>query len=344
VKRLAVSLVLAARELGFSDAPAEQVVEDALGAYQDHIQKLAQMSTLDVWYRRLTLDDMASAAGDNDTLQRRIAQVAERAKNRTHDRLLPKITEIDNGERRLKDNPPTLFHVHEGGTLLPDDDSWLTSGDWCALFEPMYQSYLATLKEDRATLLERFRYLDMAFKVVGVGSVGTRCLVVLMEDDYEQPLFLQIKEARPSVLERFTAKSAHQHQGKRVVFGQRLMQAASDLFLGWTTGPAGRHFYVRQLRDMKISAALETFDLDTLSAYGEACAWTLARAHAKGSGRSAQLAGYIGKGPKFAEAIGRYALAYADQVEADYDAFRRAVQAGTLPVETPEELRQSYTP
>ncbi|MCW3481845.1 DUF2252 domain-containing protein [Neisseriaceae bacterium JH1-16] len=344
VKRLAVSLVLAARELGFSEPQAKKVVEDATLSYQVHMQKLAQMSTLDVWYRRLTLDDMASAAGNNDALQRRVARVAERARNRTHDRLLPKITEIDNGERRLKDNPPMLFHVHEGGTLLPDDDHWLCTGDWQGLLEPMFKSYRSTLKEDRMALLDRFRATDLAFKVVGVGSVGTRCLVALMEDDYAQPLFLQIKEARPSVLERYTAKNKHQHQGKRVVFGQRLMQAASDLFLGWTTGPTGRHFYVRQLRDMKISATLETFDLDALSAYGEACAWTLARAHAKAGGRSAQLAGYLGKGTKFAEAIARYALAYADQVEADYETFRGAVRAGKLPVETPEELRQSYTP
>jgi hypothetical protein len=165
-----------------------------------------------------------------------------------------------------------------------------------------------------------------------------------MEDDYDEPLFLQLKEARPSVLEPYTSRSKHQHQGKRVVFGQRMMQAASDLFLGWTTGPTGRHFYVRQLRDMKISAALETFDLDALSAYGETCAWTLARAHAKAGGRSAQIAGYLGKGTKFAESIARYAMAYADQVEADYEAFRGAVRAGKLPVETPEELRQRFTP
>jgi len=344
IKRLTVSLVLAARDLGFSEAQAKRVVEDATLSYQVHMQKLAQMSTMDVWYRCLTLDDMTVAAGKNDALQQRLARIAERAKNRTHDRLLPKITEIENGERRLKDSPPTLFHVHEGASLLPDDDQWLDIDGWKPLLEPMFKSYRSTLKEDRMALFDRFRATDLAFKVVGVGSVGTRCLVALMEDDYEEPLFLQLKEARPSVLEPYTTRSKHQHQGKRVVFGQRMMQAASDLFLGWTTGPTGRHFYVRQLRDMKISAALETFDLDTLSAYGETCAWTLARAHAKAGGRSAQIAGYLGKGTKFAESIARYAMAYADQVEADYEAFRGAVRAGKLPVETPEELRQRFTP
>ncbi|MDN0081150.1 DUF2252 domain-containing protein [Crenobacter sp. SG2305] len=344
VKRLTVSLVLAARELGFAEAQAKKVAEDATLAYQTHMHKLAQMGTLDIWYRRLTLDDMTIATGNNDALQRRLVRVAERARNRTHDRLLPKITEIDNGERRLKDSPPTLFHFQESGSRLPKDDDWLSSADWHESLTPMFKDYRATLKEDRASLFDRFRCLDLAFKVVGVGSVGTRCLVALMEDDYEQPLFLQIKEARASVLERYTSKSKHQHQGKRVVFGQRMMQAASDLFLGWATGPADRHYYVRQLRDMKISAALETFDLATLTAYGEACAWTLARAHAKAGGRSALLAGYLGKGTKFASAIGRYALAYADQVEADYEAFRREVRAGKLPVETPEEQRQSHTP
>ena len=151
-------------------------------------------------------------------------------------------------------------------SLLPEDDQWLADGLDDPALPPMMEDYLSTLQPDRALLVRRFKMVDLAFKVVGVGSVGTRCLVILLQDDYDQPLFLQLKEARVSVLERFTHPCVHPHHGKRVVAGQRLMQAASDAFLGWTTGPAGRHFYVRQLRDMKASADLENFEAETLRA------------------------------------------------------------------------------
>jgi len=207
-----------------------------------------------------------------------------------------------------------------------NDEHWLGDEQYHELLHPMLSRYSNTLKEDRRALLDRFRLVDAAFKVVGVGSVGTRCLVMLLQDSYDQPLFLQLKEARSSVLEPYTQRCVHGHQGKRVVFGQRLMQAASDLFLGWTTGPGDRHFYVRQLRDMKAAPTLESFtSSESLTAFGQACAWALARAHAKSGGQAAELAGYIGQSDKLDLAIASYALAYADQVKRDFAVFTAAL-------------------
>lgn len=332
VKRLATSLVLAARTLGLSDATGRGIVEAATGTYRRRMNEYARMSQMDVWYSKVSFDQLCASA-HNDHLRGQLDRLGQRARNRTHQRLLPKITADTGARLQLRDTPPTLFHLHKPSSLLPEDDQWLADGLDDPALQPMMDDYLSTLKEDRALLVRRFNRVDIAFKVVGVGSVGTRCLVILLQDDYDQPLFLQLKEARPSVLERFTQPCVHGHQGKRVVFGQRLMQAASDVFLGWTTGPAGRHFYVRQLRDMKASADLENFDAETLRAYGQACAWTLARAHAKSGGQAAVIAGYMGNSGKFSDALSRYALLYADQVESDFEVFSRAIADGVLPVD-----------
>jgi uncharacterized protein (DUF2252 family) len=193
------------------------------------------------------------------------------------------------------------------------------------------RDYRGTLNADRRDLLARFKVQDLVFKVVGVGSVGTRCLVALLTDDQEQPLFLQFKEARRSVLADYVkAKLRTRHEGQRVVEGQRLMQSASDLFLGWTTGSHGRHFYVRQLRDMKVSAEVETFDDEVFAAYARVCGQALARAHAKASGRAAEIAGYIGKSDALADALLLYAKAYATQNERDFERFQRACRKGQL--------------
>ena len=295
------------------------------------------------WLRRFAENRLADLCGGRWCYRRRpgrdrkqqLGRLVRQAFNRTHDRLLPKITHAGEGRLRLRDMPPTLFHVHGAGSLLPDDDSWLASGDWDGLVRPMLAEYLETLVSDRRALISRFRTVDLAFKVVGVGSVGTRCLVLLLQDDFDQPLFLQLKEARPSVLEAYTDRSPHAHEGARVVAGQRLMQAVSDPFIGWTTGPAGRHFYIRQLRDMKAAVHLELLGPGCLTAYVRLCARVLARAHAKGSGRAAEIAGYIGRGTSLAEAMTRHALGYADLVEADFAEFREAVQSGRLPADVP---------
>jgi uncharacterized protein (DUF2252 family) len=191
--------------------------------------------------------------------------------------------------------------------------------------------YRATLSEDRRVLFDRYHLVDVAVKVVGIGSVGTLCMVALMMSVAGHPFFLQIKEAT-SVLEAYAGRSAYPHLGERVVQGQRLMQPASDLFLGWATGLKERHFYVRQLRDVKLSVLVETFDAELLSIYGNACGWVLARAHAK-AGDPWMISGYLGKGADFDVAMGKFALAYADQAEHDHAALRAAVRAGKIDVQ-----------
>jgi uncharacterized protein (DUF2252 family) len=192
-----------------------------------------------------------------------------------------------------------------------------------------FAEYRASLSEERRVLLDRFRLADHAVKVVGVGSVGTRCGILLLLTSQEDPLFLQVKEAQASVLEPYLGKSAFPHSGQRVVVGQRLMQAASDLFLGWTHGHAGRHFYIRQLRDVKVRPTVELYGPRSLALYGEACGFVLARAHAR-SGEPAHLSAYLGARDRFDQAIADFAEAYADQNERDYEAFVRAIEAGRL--------------
>ncbi|WP_047258133.1 DUF2252 domain-containing protein [Chromobacterium subtsugae] len=330
VKRLAVSLVLASRSRGFGAGDARDAVLQLAATYRRRLLAFSQMSQLDLWYCRVGFEELLSHAPD-PAMRQQLQKVADKARSQTQERLLPKMTESEDGALRLRDNPPVIFHLDEAGGPLAACDDWL-GADSLSKVQGMLEHYIATLKEDRRELLRRFRLVDAAFKVVGVGSVGTRCLALLLQDDYDQPLFLQLKEARPSVLEAFTQDCVHGNQGKRVVFGQRLMQATSDLFLGWTHSADGRHFYMRQLRDMKGAPTLETFAAaEELASYGQACAWTLARAHAKSGGCAAEIAGYLGDSDKFDQALADYAQAYADQVEADYRLFDAAIQSGRLP-------------
>jgi uncharacterized protein (DUF2252 family) len=270
----------------------------------------------------------------------------EKAERRTHAVLLPKISERDEqGHLMIRDDLPEIFHLHTKTTLLDADDDWACLKDWRPLYDTFMHDYRATLQGDRRDLLARFQVHDMAFKVVGVGSIGTRCLVALLTDDQERPLFLQFKEARRSVLADYVkAKSRLHHNGQRVVEGQRLMQSASDLFLGWTTGPNGRHFYVRQLRDTKISAELETFDGETFAAYGRLCGRALARAHAKASGDAAQISGYIGKSDALADALFKYAQAYTEQNERDFERFQRACRKGRLQARSEADFAADHLP
>ncbi|WP_199155041.1 DUF2252 domain-containing protein [Chromobacterium sp. ASV23] len=330
VKRLAVSLVLASRSRGFSAATERETVLRLCGTYRRRLLAFSQMSQLDLWYCRVGFEQLLAQAPD-EGMRQQLMKVADKARSQTQERLLPKMTENEDGVLRLRDNPPVIFHLDDHDSPLAACDDWLGDNS-LAKVQGMLNHYIATLKEDRRELLQRFRLVDVAFKVVGVGSVGTRCLVLLLQDDYDQPLFLQLKEARASVLEPFTQQCVHGNQGKRVVFGQRLMQATSDLFLGWTHSADDRHFYMRQLRDMKGAPALETFaNGDELASYGQACAWTLARAHAKSGGCAAEIAGYLGESDKFDQALADYAVAYADQVEKDYALFDAAIKSGRLP-------------
>ncbi len=248
-------------------------------------------------------------------LKKRIAKATAASSSEL---VFPKLVDSAGGEPRIRESPPTIFHA----------DAPRAAGNMEVTRET-FAKYRATLPEDRRALLDRYRLVDAAIKVVGIGSVGTLCMVLLMMSVAGNPLFLQVKQAGASVLEASAGKSAYPHHGQRVVMGQRFMQPASDLFLGWVTGPEGRHFYVRRLRDVKLSPLVESYDAALLSIYGTACGWVLARAHAK-AGDPWAISGYLGKSAEFDEVMGKFALAYADQAERDHAALRSAVRAGTI--------------
>lgn len=337
LKRLAVSFILAARHLRLSRGTAEAMVEAVVRQYQARMRRYAEYSALELWYDRITFERMLETALTPER-RRAIRHGMERAATRTHDTMLEKMAELRDGTWTIREMPPAMFHVHGVNSLFDADDGWLRLDDWQELAGQMFARYLKTLAHDRRALLSHFRAHDLAFKVVGVGSVGTRCLVLLMTDDLGKPMFLQIKEASPSVIRRSLSGKAAAHEGQRVVLGQRVLQAASDIFLGWSTGPTGRHFYFRQLRDMKLSADIELFDLDVLEGYANLCGWSLARAHAKAGGKAIEIAAYMGRSDRFVEALLKYAASYADQVERDYDAFAAACRSGRLEARTDEDM------
>jgi len=253
----------------------------------------------------------------------------ELATENTTEHVFHKVATVVNGSPRITDHPPLLFHPAPADLDMDRD------------VRPFVDSYRATWPPDRKALFDRYRVNDVAYKVVGVGSVGTRCFIALFTGKQNDHLFLQVKEARPSVLEGLAGPCPYDNNGERVVLGQRLLQSASDIFLGWTRDRNGRDFYVRQLRDRKIAPNLTGYAPGTLTAYGHLCGRVLARAHAK-AGDAAALAGYMGTTDQFDEAVADYARAYADQVEKDYDAFRAATRAGRFPVETqPTEIEQA---
>lgn len=328
VKRLAASLVLAARWRGCDKVAARQAVTTAVAAYRDAMAAHADASTLDTWYARITWDDLRRNARSKKTAAKLEAYIAK-AQTRTSEHVFNRMTTEEGGRPRIVDEPPLLYHVPRIKGVDVDE-----------MVAEFLGNYAATLRDDHRTLFERFEYVDAAIKVVGVGSVGTRCFVALMLDRSGSPLFLQIKEARPSVLAGYVRQKGTKHHGERIVTGQRLMQASSDIFLGWSRGPAGRDFYIRQLRDMKVAVEVTQLRAEGLDLYAGLCGRTLARAHAK-AGPAAAISGYLGTGGAFTEALTRYAFAYADQVERDYDAFRIAVRSGRLASDPiPSDLEQ----
>jgi len=246
-------------------------------------------------------------------------QIAKAATRTVAEYDFPKLASVKDGKVRIKDNPPLIFHQRGVGTAEYD-----------RLVKDAFHCYRETLPDDLKTLLDRYEVKDVAVKVVGVGSVGTRCAILLIMTGDGEPLFLQVKEVHESVLEPYAGKSVYSNYGQRVVAGQRLMQAASDMFLGWTE-QLGRHFYVRQLRDIKIEPLVEIFDSRALADYGEWCGWALARAHAK-SGDAATISGYLGNSSRFDDAVSNFAMAYADQNERDYQALLEAIRAGKIEV------------
>ncbi len=343
LKRLAASILIASRHLGHTAGAGEDAVYQAVSTYQARTRIYAQMGALEINYQRLALKDLARGL-DSDLARERLDAIIRKAERRTHEELLPKIAKQETGGWKIRDSLPTIFHLFGASTLLAPDDDWMRLKDWRAFLDTLYPGYRSTLSGERRAILDSFTSEDLAFKVVGVGSVGTRCLILLLVDAHGMPLFLQIKEATTSVVAQYLGKTASiKHQGRRVVEGQRRLQSSSDLFLGWSTGPSGRHFYFRQLRDMKISASIETYDSGLLEQYASTCGWALARAHAKSGGLAPEISGYLGKSDAAATALVGYAKAYADQAERDFDAFRTACQSGVLPARTDEDFLLDVT-
>jgi uncharacterized protein (DUF2252 family) len=321
VKRLATSLVLAARDRGFSKAVARDAARDAAASYRENMAEYATLPTLEVWYLQIGFAELATFFKRNAGLLRNVAATEKYARERTSESVFPKLVTIRDGRPTIVDNPPLIYHFHEHAAESE------------AVFRDFFERYRRSLSEDRRRLFDRYRLQDFAVKVVGVGSVGTRCAVALFISDATDPLFLQIKEARRSVLDSTPApQSQIVHQGERVVNGQRLMQAASDIFLGWAEVPEAADYYVRQLRDMKVSVDIERFAASTLIDYGVVCGWALARAHAK-AGDAATIAGYLGRADRFDRAVAEYAWAYAEQVERDFERFTAAIRDGRISVD-----------
>ncbi|MBB3013400.1 DUF2252 domain-containing protein [Cupriavidus alkaliphilus] len=341
LKRLCASFVVAVRHLRHGPGVAADAVRAAVGSYRRRMADYARMGMLDTWYDRITFDRLIEEETSPE-IQKRIRRGMERAADRTHESLLPKLAERIGERWKILDAPPAVFHVHGRQTLFEAGDDWMTLADPEQAIAQAFKEYLSTLAPDRRRLLEHFTRHDQAFKVVGVGSVGTRCLIQLLVDQHDKPLFLQVKEATRSVVARYYKSAPCAHEGRRVVEGQRLMQAASDLFLGWTKGPRGRHFYMRQLRDMKLSAQIELMDADLLGRYAALCGWVLARAHAKASGLAAEVSGYLGRSDRMADVMVGYANGYADQVERDYDQFVAACRSGRLEARTDADMAADF--
>ena len=327
VKRLSASFVLACRDRGFSAAFARDTVLSCVRSYRLAMAKFSRMRVLDVWYAHKDMEDLVDTIQDKETgkrLRKRLAAARERDVLE-HD--FPKLAEVVGQFPTIKDAPPLIYHWRERGHKK------FTEG-----VEVAFAKYRHTMQEDRRQLLDHFELRDIAIKVVGVGSVGTWCGILLLTAGDQDPLFLQVKEAGASVLEAYAGKSIYPNHGQRVVNGCRLMQSASDLFLGWTVGPAGRQFYVRQLKDMKISMQVELFTQSVMTQYAELCGWTLARAHAR-CAQPARIAGYLGKSDTFDAAIADFSIAYADQSERDHKVLMKAIRDGRLPVVREEEMK-----
>ena len=322
LKRLAVSFVVAARANRFSDKEGRGVAIECARAYREHLRACSKKSPLDVWYERLDEQALIEMAPDAAGRKRREAGM-KKARQRIGEHLFPSISTEVGGHPHLVDQPPILFHTPKK--------------EHAEAFREGLEAYRLSLPDDRRVLFDRYHLEDAAVKVVGIGSVGTRCFVGLFFSPEGHPLLLQFKEARRSVLEPYAGKSVYQNQGQRVVVGQRLMQSASDIFLGWARGRGSRDFFGRQLRDMKFSAPVEGLSAPQLKLYAELCGSTLARAHAK-SGDAATISGYLGKSDAFDQAIGKFALAYADQNERDHAALVAAVKAGRVKALVEENL------
>jgi uncharacterized protein (DUF2252 family) len=340
VKRMAASFTIAGRNNGFTKADTKAATLASVAAYREAMAGFAAMGTMDVWYARLDEDQLLKVIRTAAKASRMEAKTAKRerkraekalAKAHTRDSLqaLSKLGELVDGSYRIVSQPPIVVPARDLTAVYG-----LSGDEIQRAVREEFRAYRATLRDDQRQLLERFEILDVARKVVGVGSVGTRAFIVLLQGrDQQDPLFLQVKEATASVLEGHLRKSRQRQHGERVVYGQRMLQAASDIYLGWARGQidTSRHYYWRQLRDMKGSADVESMAPIGLNFYAGLCGWTLARAHAR-SGDPVAIAEYLGKDDQFDRSITDFSRRYADQNERDYQAFAEAVRSGRLAV------------
>ncbi len=315
IKRLAASFVVAGRATGISESSNKEAVLALVESYRSHMRDYSEMRVLDVWYSRLDDKTLIAAAPSVKAREYR-ERISAKARASVTEYLFPKITDEIEGHRRIVDQPPLVYHLKEQTEV----EQRLTK---------LLEDYHTSLPSHLRKLFDHYHYEDFAFKVVGVGSVGTRCFIMLFLADKDDPLLVQVKEARQSVLEPYAGRSEYEHSGKRVVVGQRLMQSASDMFLGWLTGADGTQYYARQLRDMKFSLPLEGIKADELSRYANICGWALARSHAKG-GDAALISGYLGRKDVFDQALTKFARLYADQTEKDHATLTKAVKTGRV--------------
>ncbi len=319
VKRLAASVVLAVRDIGLDESAVRTITESSIASYRKSMLEFATMPVLGVWYSMATLEVIVAAAPDK-RIRSQVTKAAAKFRSKDSLHAFSKLTETVDGWVRIKSAAPLLVPIRDAPNAR--DELWAT-------VERSLADYRDTLSDNRRQLLDRFRPVDVALKVVGVGSVGTRCLIVLMLGrDSDDPLFLQVKEAATSVLEDHLPPSQYPSHGRRVVEGQRLMQATSDIFLGWSeTGT--EHYYWRQFRDMKGSGNIAALSPKHLGDYVSLCGWTLARAHAR-AGDPGVIAGYLGKGRVFDKAVTEFAVSYATQAEQDFEVFSEAITSGVI--------------
>ena len=330
VKRLAVSMEVAGRDNGYSDKERRSILLETVAGYRNAMRDFAGMGALDVWYARLEVDEFVTQLRSQikKAQVKRAKQTVAKARTKDSMTSFSKLTRMVDGEPKIVADPPLIERVEDIASVI--DPEVVVAG-----LRDLLRLYRQSLQTDRRILLEEYRLIDIARKVVGVGSVGTRAWIALMIGrDESDPLFLQFKEAQSSVLEEFTGKSGYSNHGERVVAGQHLMQASSDIFLGWLHVEAGidgvsRDFYGRQLKDWKGSFEMEGALPQGMAIYGRVCGWTLARAHARSGDRIA-IASYLGGGDAFDRAIAEYSVAYADQNERDYAALKAAVDDGRL--------------
>ena len=318
VKRLAASFVIAGRSNSFSAADCREAAHRVVQNYRTKLAEYSQRSILDVWYDTLDFDQIIHNLPDKQSRNFYVKKLEAAAEQSAHEREFAKLAFAAGETPRIVDHPPLIYHFGD-----------LRDAEQRAIAEAGLADYLKSLPPERRVLLDRYTMADVAIKVVGVGSVGTFCGIALLMSGKGDPLFLQFKQARKSVLEPYAGANPFNHSGQRVVVGQRLMQAASDMFLGWYTGAQGRHFYVRQLSDAKIKPVVEIMKPQNLLNYADLCGWALARAHAR-SGDAAVLTGYLGTSTAFEDAIADFSVAYADQNERDHAALVAAVRAGKV--------------